>query len=178
MLVSVIFISVALLVSLIVVLIVFNKKKTERIKYYTAAGNTLREEYLNYSLQNQPGSCCLSEKNGYKVMIYIKAKLSNQKIQYVFNPEKSILIGRDKYESNIYVSDITVSKKHCRICLYNGQVCLEDLNAANGTIVKRGLLKKYNIYGGNRIGLRTKDKIQIGSSIFKVILFSYDMSTL
>lgn len=178
MLVTVILIGVALLIALIVVFIVLHKKKAERTKYHTAAGNTLREEYLNYSLQNQSGSCGLLEKSGYKAMIYIKTRLRNKKIQYVFNPEKSILIGRDKYESNIYVSDHTVSKKHCRICLCDGQVCLEDLNAANGTIVKRGFRKKYNIYGGNRIRLRTNDKIIIGSSVFKVVLFSYDMSTL
>lgn len=167
-----------LLVATIILIVVINAKRNERIKYNIAAGNTLREEYLNHSLRNDVYSESNHKPGSIKLMIYLKTKYGKQKIRYVFNPENRILIGRDKYESNIYVNDKTVSKKHCCIYLSGGQVYLEDMNAANGTVVERGLFKNYKIVANNRIILRSRDRVIVGSSIIKVILFYYDMSTM
>lgn len=167
-----------LLITALVFIIIFATKQAERKKYYIAAGNTLKEEYLDYSLRNNLLAEGSFVPEGIKLMVYIKTKCNKKKIQYVFNPEKRILIGRDKHESNIYVSDNRVSKKHCCIYSHNGHVFLEDLNAANGTIVKRGLFSRYGVYSNNRIVLNSGDKIVIGGNVFKVILFYYDMSTM
>ncbi len=152
-------------------------KKSKQRKYYVAAGNILREDYLNYSLQNPMyANSDFSEPNCRKTMIYLKSKSSGKKLQFVFDPEKKILIGRDKYKSNIYINDVFVSQNHCCIFSKNDRVYLQDLNAVNGTFVKRGLIKKYRIFDGYKIMLKSGDRIIIGANKFKVILFYFDMS--
>lgn len=161
----------------IMFVVISHLKKTERQKYYAAAGNILREEFLNYALQNtiNPESNISEPKSG-KIMLYLKSKSTGKKTQFVFDPEKIVKIGRDNSESNIFINDISVSQKHCQIYSIENTVYLQDLNSANGTIVKSGLLKKYLIFNGNQIELRTGDKIIIGSSVFKVYLFYYDLT--
>ena len=177
-LILIIVFSIISVILMVVLLVLLSAKKTEKLKYYTAAGNTLREEYLNYSLRNNLYGADDLKHSNFKQMIYLKTKYGKQKIKYVFNPENRIIIGRDKYESNIYVNNKTVSKKHCCIYLENGYVYLEDMNASNGTIVERGMFQKYRLISNNRIALNSKDKIVIGSSVIKVILFNYDMSAM
>lgn len=167
---------VVLIIGIAVYIVASNKKKTEREKYYTAAGNILKEDFLNYLLQNPMGTSeNLHEPNAQKTMIYIKSLNSKQKKQYVFDPEKRILIGRDKDESNIYLNEAFVSQYHCCIFSDGSRVYLSDMNSSNGTILKRGLFKKYYIYNQAVIELKSGDKITIGSNTFKVILFYYDM---
>lgn len=50
MMVLVIVLTVALLILIAVVIVKLNSEKSERDKYYTAAGNIIKEEYLNYCL--------------------------------------------------------------------------------------------------------------------------------
>lgn len=167
---------VVLIIGIAVYIFVSNKKKTEREKYYTASGNILKEEFLNYLLQNPMNTDGDQHvPNAQKTMIYIKSVNSKPKKQYVFDPEKRILIGRDKNESNIYLNEAFVSQYHCCIFSDGSKVYLSDMNSANGTILKRGLFKKYNIYNQAVIELKSGDRITIGSNTFKVILFYYDM---
>lgn len=169
---------IALIAVIIIVFgVVSHIKKIEREKYYMAAGNIIREDFLNYSLQNPAnydGGCGMP--SGQRTMLYIKSKTSGKKSQFVFDPEKRILIGRDRFNSNIYINEAFVSQHHCSIFFRNNQVFLQDMNSANGTYVKRGLFKKYFIVNGQYIQLRSKDRIIIGSNKFKIILFFYDMS--
>lgn len=163
----------------IMLLILTNMKKNERIKYYTAAGNTLREDFLNYSLQNHSGETTdIRVPRTSKMMIYLKANSKGKKIQLVFDPEREVNIGRDKYSSNIYINDPTVSQKHCCIYSVDDHVYLRDQYSANGTIIKRGLRQKYFIVEGESIELFSKDIIIVGSNEFKVTLFYYDMSVM
>lgn len=50
MMVLVIVLTVALLILIAVAIVKLNSEKSERDKYYTAAGNIIKEEYLNYCL--------------------------------------------------------------------------------------------------------------------------------
>lgn len=161
----------------IVFAVILHFRENERKKYYAAAGNILREDFLNYSLQNPMNADkCFSEPMGRKTMLYLKSKSSGKNIRFVFDPEKKILIGRDKYKSNIYINDVFVSQNHCCIYSKNGNIYLKDLNSANGTIVKRALFKRYRIFDGCKIKLKSKDRIIIGANEFKVTLFYFDMS--
>lgn len=163
----------------IIFVIVSHIKKTERQKYYAAAGNIMREEFLNFALQNtiNPEENIPEPKNG-KTMLYLKSKSTGKKTQFVFDPEKRVRIGRDNNESNIFINDISVSQNHCQIYSFDNKLFLQDLNSANGTYVVRGLFKKYGIFGGNQIELKTGDKIIIGTSVFKVCLFYYDITVM
>lgn len=73
MMVLVIVLTVALLILIAVVIVKLNSQKSERDKYYTAAGNIIKEEYLNYCLTNDINSDNKADApNGQKIMIYIK----------------------------------------------------------------------------------------------------------
>lgn len=174
--VPLIIVLLVLIFILLIVLIVRNHmRKTEQQKYLAAAGNILREEFLNYSLQNSvmPQSG-VSEPRPAKVMIYLKSKSSGKKTQFVFDPEKEIRIGRNN-ENNIFINESAVSQFHSRIYSQNDRVFLQDMHSSNGTFVGRGM-KRYELRDGNQIELRTGDKIQIGSCEFSVCLFYYDLN--
>ena len=91
MMVLVIVLTVALLILIAVVIVKLNSQKSERDKYYTAAGNIIKEEYLNYCLTNDINSDNKADApNGQKIMIYIKTLNRKQKAQFVFDPEKGV----------------------------------------------------------------------------------------
>lgn len=164
-------------VGVIVFAVLSHFKKVEKEKYYMAAGNIIREDFLNYSLQNT-----VNNENTYKMpstkkmMLYIKSKTAGKKAQFVFDPEKKILIGRDKFDSNIYINEAFVSHQHCTICIKDNAIILQDMNSTNGTIIKRGLFNKFLIANGQYIELKSKDKVIIGSNKFTITLFYYDMN--
>lgn len=165
------------LASVAVAVVVTNFKKAERKKYYTSAGNIIREDFLNYSLQNRMlNSGETSMPSGKKMMLYMKTTSRSGKNRFVFDPEKGVRIGRDKFNSNIFISDNTVSQNHCYIYSDKEKVYLKDCNSANGTAVRRGLMKSYSITDGCKIELHTGDVVCVGSIRFKIVLFYYDMS--
>lgn len=167
---------VIIAVALIVFIVVYNRKKNEELKYYSAAGNILREDFLDYSLQNHMINGQIGkEPRGRKMMIYIKTK-GNKNGRYVFDPEKKVNIGRDKHNGNIYINDNSVSQKHCCIYSQDDYIYLKDCNSANGTVLLRGWLGKYSISGGSKVLLKSGDRIGVGPCVFKVKLFYYDMS--
>lgn len=160
----------------IVFLIISHFRKVEKQRYIFAAGNIIKEDFLIYSLQNPMGEKDpLPVPNSKKTMLYIKAKNQGQKLQLVFDPEKEILIGRDQNNSNIYLNEVLVSQQHCCIFFRGNAVYLQDMNSSNGTYLKRGLSKSL-IINGQCVQLRSGDKLLIGSNIFKVTLFYYDMA--
>lgn len=176
MLPTIIIISSIILIFSVILVIISNSKKAERMKYHIAAGNILREEYLNYSLCNNTSTNDDKKFQGIKLMLGIKTKCGKKKHQFVFNPENKVFIGRDKHNNNIYINDTSVSKKHCCIYCKNNQVYLEDLNSANGTIIERSLFKKYIVHSNHKIILKSNDRIVIGANSFTVVLFYYDMT--
>ncbi len=109
-------------------------------------------------------------------MVFIKTRKPGQNFSFVFDPEKKIMIGRDKNKSNIYVEDVLVSQDHCCIYSEGNYIYLQDMYSANGTSVKRGLFKRYDVNNGYRILLRSGDIITVGSSRLSIILFYYDIS--
>ncbi|WP_244833953.1 FHA domain-containing protein [Clostridium sp. BJN0001] len=70
-------------------------------------------------------------------------------------------IGR-KNENGIIIREPHVSGIHAKICLRNNSVFIEDLNSTNGTFVNN---KKIT----GRVKLADKDKIGIGTAVFKVL---------
>lgn len=165
---------------LMIILTVRNHiKKSERQKYYAAAGNVLREEFLDYSLQNTVTTeRIITEPRPAKMMLYLKSKSSGKKAQFVFDPEKEISIGRNVADNSIFINDPQVSQLHCCIYSENDRVYIRDMCSANGTFVKRGMFTRYDLFNGNQMELQTGDKIVVGPCEFSVCLFYYDLNSL
>lgn len=174
-----VFLIIFIFVLIVIFVVISHIKKSERQKCYAAAGNLLREEFLNYALQNTicPDSD-ITEPKSAKMMLCLKSKSVGKKAQFVFDPEKIVRIGRDDSENNIFINEASVSQKHCQIYSNDFKVFLLDLFSVNGTVVKRRVFKKYRILDGNQIELRTGDKIVIGSAEFKVYLFYYNLTVM
>jgi hypothetical protein len=69
-------------------------------------------------------------------------------------------IGRSG-ESNIFLEDLAVSRKHASVYHDNGHYILEDVGSSTGTIVNGKLLRKKEKYY-----LSDGDKIRVGKTIF------------
>ncbi len=179
MIVFIIIILILLFIFGIVFSIIFHVKKSERQKYYVAAGNILREEFLNYALQNTISpEHNIAEPKTAKMMIYLKSKCGGKKNRFVFDPEKPINIGRGSNNINIYINDMSVSQNHCRIYSQGNSIFLQDVDSANGTVLERGPFKRYFLSNRNQIELKSKDKIIISSNEFRVTIFYFDLATM
>jgi two-component system cell cycle response regulator len=86
-------------------------------------------------------------------ILFISGPLMGEK--YLLG-DKDIVIGRDKDDCDIAISDSRVSRQHLRIGFEGGQFMIEDLDSTNGTFVN-----------GERIGkrkvLENGDQIHISS---------------
>ncbi len=67
------------------------------------------------------------------------------------------VIGRNKDEVDIVVSDATVSRRHARIDMNNGSPWISDLGSTSGTIVNGR-----NV-GFNPVQLQAGDRVQLGA---------------
>ena len=174
MIAALIAISVIVFAGSIVIVVCFHVKKTEKQKYYAAAGNIMREDFLNYSLRNAVDDGANNQQPRMeKMMVYLKSRGGGQKQRFVFDPEKKIMLGRDG-NSNIFINDVRVSQQHCVIYSADNVIYLQDLGSVNGTVVRRGVFKRYRLTDGSQILLKTGDIIEIGGSSFKVCLFYFD----
>lgn len=171
-------VSAAVMLATIVTAVVAAKKKAKYRKIYTAAGNILREDYLNYALQNHTLDGSAEQPRGAKLMICLTTVQNKKRISYVFDPEKQILIGRDADNSNIFIDNVAVSQKHCRIYAQDNRVIFEDLYSKNGSILKRGWTKRYTLVNGQRVVLQSGDVLFIGNSELKVMIFVYDITAM
>ncbi len=176
-----IFIVIALLaiiaITAIIAVVRHNKAKEEKQKYYIAAGNIYKEDYLNYTLQNPiDGDKHYQKPKDQKTMLYIKSLNTKEPYQYVFDPSKKVVFGRDQEKCNLFINEATVSKTHCCIFSQEFDVFLMDLSSSNGTTVHKGLFRNYLIGNGNMIQLETGDILKIGSNKFKIFLFYYDVT--
>ncbi len=75
----------------------------------------------------------------------------------IFLKEGSLTFGRAS-DCDIFLDDITVSRKHCEILLQDGQVTVIDSGSTNGTYVGSKAVDKQLLEAG--------DVIQIGRYVF------------
>lgn len=161
-----ILLGILVVVASIVSTILRKIKKNQVVKRQEAAYSILREEALDYALQQNGEKFRMDQK----IMLQIKEKTFE--IDSVFDPEKSVTFGRAK-ENNIVLNSPTISGKHCRIIAQNGGVYLEDLHSSNGTMLKsRG--KKVWLDGGQSRQIYSRDKVIIGGLEFTIFLFALD----
>lgn len=147
-------------------------KAGEKRKYYKAAQRILREEYLDGAIKNEESMGLYS--NEQRMMIALKMQ-GHKGMGYVFDPTHEVRIGRNREKNDICVQDLAVSGEHCKIFLYQGQLCIEDLNSSNGTVIKRGWGQSQTLFGEMGF-LYNGSKIRVGSNCFLVTVFYCDVS--
>lgn len=144
----------------------------EKRKYYKAAQRILREEYLDGAIKNVEGIGLSS--NEQRLMIALKMK-GSKGAGYVFDPAREVRIGRNREENDICVQDLATSGEHCKIFLYEGKLCIEDLNSSNGTVLRRGLRGSQTLFGKMAF-LQNYTKIIVGNNCFLLTVFYCDVS--
>lgn len=175
----IIFTIIAVVVASTILSIIYVKRKNEeQEKCYNAAFNIIKEDLLDYSIQNSIIHN-KREPSGERLMLRLKTIKSKKKDSFVFDPSKGIYIGRRKADNKniICLNDIRVSQNHCVIYTDGIRMYIQDLNSLNGTVVKRGM-KSYFLGQGNIMELKNKDRLHIGAAIFKVTVFYYNAITM
>lgn len=161
----------AVVLATVWIAVLYIKRKQEFTEYYYAAYKIIKEEYLNDAIK-KVGS--LKQHDTIRRMIGIK-KIGKGNQSFVFDPEKIVNIGRSQEGNDLRVGDVRVSGYHCRIFMYQGQIFLEDMQSANGTYVKRGFS---TIQVMQPFQLVTGDKLLLGSQIFQICIFDFNMMLL
>ncbi len=147
-------------------------KTEEKRKYYRAAQRILREEYLDGAIKNAESMGLYS--NEQRMMIALKMQ-GNKGAGYVFDPAREVRIGRSRERNDICVQDLATSGEHCKIFLYEGQLCIEDLNSSNGTICKRRFGGTQTLFGKMAF-LQNHTRIKVGNNCFMLTIFYCDVS--
>lgn len=172
-------VSAVILISLAALLMEWRRRKhAEQKRYLKAAAKILQKELLTYSLLSNENQESVPEMEHQRIMVYLKTIKVKKPQEYVFTINKPIVFGRKKNaENSIFINEINVSQKHCQIICYDSKLWLQDLNSTNGTMVQQGK-RCYKIECGNSIELKSNDKITVGSAIFKIHVFNFDLSWL
>lgn len=163
--------------SAIAAVVIFAKLKSEeKEKMYRAAERIIQNELLDNSLKNPFLSGAVVDNSAdCRLMVNIKVKQERNKQSFVFNPAKTIKIGRERIGNHIIVNEATVTAYHCMIFMSDdGKPVLQD-SSANGTFVKRGM-KSYHLTNSQTCVIEDGDSITVGSVRLKVKLFSFDIS--
>ena len=85
-------------------------------------------------------------------MLKILLKLKNTELKTLETDKAMITIGRNK-NSDIYINNLGVSKKHARIVRRNGVYIIEDLNSTNGTLLNNERIAKAKLTGNDVVTL-------------------------
>ncbi len=84
-------------------------------------------------------------------------------------PDKGLVIGRStSCDLKVGNSGDGTSRAHARVYYENGNLAMEDLNSRNGTLVNNRVCPGRRLYPG--------DKLQVGSTLFKVISGGEDVA--
>ncbi|MFT3952509.1 MAG: FHA domain-containing protein [Oscillospiraceae bacterium] len=160
---------------ILISVVVYKVKSDKKLKYFQSAETILKSEYLDNCLLNpflHDGKA--EESYEQRRMLYIESCNVKPQIEFVFDPHTQVRIGREK-TCNLCLHDDTVSLSHCMIHEAGRLVYLSDFGSANGTVVRRGLFGRYHLRN-TQMELKNHDRIIIGSTVMKVILFVYDSS--
>ena len=162
------------MVSLVVLFAVKQRMKAaEKQKYFRAAQRIIREQHLDGAIRNADRDGSFYEER--RIMLILKIK-GSKGLGYVFDPSRDVQIGRSTEGNDVCVQDLSVSSKHCKIFLYEGQLCIKDLDSTNGTVIKPRWRKKERLFG--TIGfLYNKTRIWAGDICFVVSVFYCDAAS-
>lgn len=142
-------------------------------QFLRAAKNIVQDEFLEYFLKNPDHIQGTAPPPRVRVMLFLQTN-TNPPQKVVYDPAKKILVGRNPKECILYLSDPAVSQRHCGLYAQGNRVFVQDLGSANGTVLRRGLFKRYLLKNNCAAPLMDGDRICIGSIVLKVHLFMFD----
>jgi len=105
----------------------------------------------------------INEEIEFEAYLLIKDEGSEEKI---IIDKKNFIVGREKENSDYYISDKRISKMHFAIIKYEKEFFIKDLNSTNGTYLNGNLIEK------NKLAkISNDDVINISDNeyIFKII---------
>lgn len=162
----------AILIAISLVIIV-KTRRDETEEYYDAARNILKSDRLDSLLKKNGPDVTVPYDASVKPMVYLKVKGSKTQ-KYVFDPSKTVNIGRDKALNQICIDEAVVSHFHCRIYSNAMNVYLQNVGALNGVQLKRGR-KVYTLGAEEVTELYAKDIIIAGTTRIEVTVFYFDL---
>lgn len=83
----------------------------------------------------------------------------NEGVEIKLTPPREIYIGRSE-ESDVFLGEKKISRKHCQILVSEDQVRIVDLESTNGSFVNSKKISEQKLKNG--------DKIKVGSSLIEV----------
>lgn len=164
---AVIILAVGILAALTAVVILRKQNRDYRKKCIKAAQRIIREEYLDGSIMKKDETKKLSRPR--KTMVVLRIKGSREK-GFVFDPEQEIRIGRSLESSDLCLQDPSVSSHNSRIFLYQGQLCIQDMDSANGTAVWSRGRGKQTLWGETGF-LYDRSRIWVGNTCILIRVF-------
>lgn len=93
------------------------------------------------------------KENEEAVLVIKKGPVIGQRIPLT---QDELMIGRDP-QSDLFLNDITVSRKHAKLVYLKGNVEIKDVGSLNGTYVNNELTESSKLKSG--------DEIQIGKFV-------------
>ncbi len=93
-------------------------------------------------------------------LLHLDSNFSQNNIKFSLNKGENIIGRSDGVE--IFLDDVTVSRKHCSIVINENNLFIEDFDSTNGIYLNHNLITKKEI-------LKSGDKIQIGKYLFILI---------
>lgn len=162
-------VSIAAVLIEVIVLVIANKKNREMHNYIKAASNIARDMELELMLRNPYAPGTQEQKiPNMRDFICLVQQNTQTKHEYIYSLNDPICVGRARSGNQLILNDSLVSEYHCVIYLEQGNVCLRDMNSANGTVLCTGAFKKLLVANGNSVPLRSGYKLIIGSMVFVV----------
>ena len=136
------------------------RKKKEKIRknLYKLIETRVLEQSLKYRITS--GQAAMNECS--KAFLYMDFLNTKPQISYLFPLDEWITIGRNK-ENKVCIHNELFSRLHCKIGMINNVLLLQDQGSANGTQIRRGILKKIEVASGQQEVLLSGDCIIIGN---------------
>lgn len=139
------------------------RKKDIQKNLYKMIESRVLEQSLKYRITS--GQAAVQECS--LPFLYMEFLNTKPQISYLFPLDEWITIGRNK-ENKVCIHDETFSRLHCKIGIINQILLIQDQGSVNGTRIRRGLLKKIDVTGGQQAILQSGDRIQIGDYHMKI----------
>lgn len=98
---------------------------------------------------------------GSAYLVVRRGAMEGARFALVAAPGDSLSIGRSP-DSNIFLDDVTVSRKHATVNFAEGQWSIEDAGSLNGTYVNKNRVSGTKLIDG--------DEVQIGKYRFVFVL--------
>lgn len=144
-------------------------RSASRKRISDAVNKLMLENKLNRSLTNELIKKVKKEREADKYFVYVAILNTKPLLEYVFNSDEAITIGRDQITCNICIKDALISRKHLKIFVQSGFLYIENISDHNRIVVRRGL-SKTELYNRDVKEIFQNDVIRIGDARIKLVL--------